>query len=78
MRSFAAISGLSSAHFFIDGFASRYASKLQPYFLSLKLHFGPSFFALAAASTGFSQSSEAVWQVFVNPLVGSPGGHFCW
>ena len=55
IRSFAAISGLSSAHFFMPGFASKYASKLQPYFISLKLHFGPSFSALAAAALGLNQ-----------------------
>lgn len=76
MRSLVAISGLSSAHFFNPGFASRYLSKLHPYFLSLKLHLGPSFFSLSAFEMSDSQSLGAVWQVLLKPSFGSPGGQF--
>lgn len=74
MRSLAAISGLSSDHFFMPGLASKYLSKLQPYFCNLKLHFGPSFLARSASAFGLSQPFLAVWQVLLKPSSGSPSG----
>ena len=70
MRSFAAMSGFNSAHFFMPGLASKYVSKLQPYFSNLKLHLG--FFA---SSSSF-QLAGAVSHELFHPMSGSTGGHF--